>query len=96
MGVETGSREKRMAKSIAASADDSFGGRIKSWPERIKVFYNDVRTEMKKVTAPGLKEVRATTTVVIITVFLFGLYFWIIDNVIGRGVDSLFRYFTHS
>jgi hypothetical protein len=23
------------------------------------------------------------------------LYFWIIDNVIGRGVDSLFRYFTH-
>ena len=91
MGVET----KRMSKSIAASADDSFGGRVKSLPERIKVFYNDVRTEMKKVTAPGLKEVQATTAVVIITVFLFGLYFWIIDNVIGRGVDSLFRYFTH-
>ena len=95
MGVDTGSREKRMAKSIAASADDSFGGRIKSWPERVKVFYNDTRTEMKKVTAPGLKEVQATTAVVIITVFLFGLYFWIIDNVIGRGIDSLFRYFTH-
>ncbi len=95
MGVDTGSREKRMAKSIAAAADDSFGGRVKSWPERVKVFYNDVRTEMKKVTAPGLKEVQATTAVVIITVFLFGLYFWIIDNVIGRGIDSLFRYFTH-
>jgi preprotein translocase subunit SecE len=95
MGVETGSREKRMAKAIAASADDSFGSRVKSWPERVKVFYNDVRTEMKKVTAPGLKEVQATTAVVIITVFLFGLYFWIIDNVIGRGIDSLFRYFTH-
>jgi preprotein translocase subunit SecE len=65
------------------------------WPERAKVFYNDVRTEMKKVTAPGFKEVRATTAVVIITVFLFGVYFWIVDNVIGRGVDSLFRYFTH-
>jgi preprotein translocase subunit SecE len=50
---------------------------------------------MKKVTAPGFKEVRATTAVVIITVFLFGVYFWIVDNVIGRGVDSLFRYFTH-
>jgi preprotein translocase subunit SecE len=95
MGVEAGSREKRMAKSIAASADDSFGGRVKLWPERAKVFYNDVRTEMKKVTAPGFKEVRATTAVVIITVFLFGVYFWIVDNVIGRGVDSLFRYFTH-
>jgi preprotein translocase subunit SecE len=95
MSVETGRREKRMGKSIAASADESFGGRVKSLPERIKVFYNDVRTEMKKVTAPSLKEVRATTAVVIITVFLFGVYFWIVDNVIGRGVDSLFRYFTH-
>jgi preprotein translocase subunit SecE len=26
---------------------------IRSWPERIKTFYNDVRTEMKKVTAPS-------------------------------------------
>ena len=68
---------------------------LKSWPERIRTFYNDVRTEMKKVTAPSLKEVQATTTVVIIAVFLFGLYFWLIDNIIGRGVDLLFRYFTH-
>jgi preprotein translocase subunit SecE len=94
MSVETGNRDKRMAKSIAV-ADGGFGGRVKSWPERTKVFYNDVRTEMKKVTAPSLKEVQATTAVVIITVFLFGVYFWAVDNIIGRGVDSLFRYFTH-
>ena len=70
-------------------------GTLKSWPERIRGFYSDVRTEMKKVTAPSFKEVRATTTVVIITVFLFGLYFFIIDSVIGKGIDSLFKYFTH-
>ena len=56
-------------------------------------FYNDVRTEMKKVTAPSLKEVQATTVVVIITVFLFAAYFWAVDLVIGRGIDSVFRYF---
>jgi preprotein translocase subunit SecE len=89
MGVEA----KRMANSLAA-ADDSFGGRIKSWPERIKAFYNDVRTEMKKVTAPSFKEVRATTAVVIITVFLFGVYFWIVDNTIGSGINYLFKYLT--
>jgi preprotein translocase subunit SecE len=83
-----------MADSLAA-ADDSFGGRLKSWPERVKTFYNDVRTEMKKVTAPSFKEVRATTTVVIIAVFLFAAYFWAVDLLIGRGVDSLLRYFTH-
>ena len=91
MGVGTGT--KKMANSVAA-ADDSFGGRIRSWPDRIKSFYNDVRTEMRKVTAPSPKEVRATTAVVIITVFLFGLYFFIIDGVIGRGVDLLFRTFA--
>ena len=83
-----------MANTAAAASDDSFSGRVKSLPERIKAFYNDVRTEMRKVTAPSLKEVRATTAVVIVTVFLFGLYFFVVDNLIGRGVDLLFRTFT--
>ena len=90
MGVET----KKMANSIAA-AGGSFGDRIKSWPDQIKTFYNDVRTEMRKVTAPSFKEVQATTTVVIITVFIFGLYFFVVDKVIGGGIEYLFRYFTH-
>jgi preprotein translocase subunit SecE len=85
-----------MAKSIAAAADDnSFGGRLKSWPERVKTFYNDVRTEMRKVTTPSFKDVQATTAVVIITVFLFGLYFWAVDNTIGSGINYLFKYLTH-
>jgi preprotein translocase subunit SecE len=92
MGVEL----KKMAKSIAAAADDdSFGGRLKSWPERVKTFYNDVRTEMRKVTTPSFKDVQATTAVVIITVFLFGLFFWAVDNTIGSGINYLFKYLTH-
>jgi preprotein translocase subunit SecE len=87
MGVET----KRMANSLA-EAGGSLGERIRSWPERIKGFYSDVRTEMKKVTAPSLKEVRATTIVVVITVFLFAAYFWVVDFAIGRGIDRLFHY----
>ena len=44
MGVEA----KRMAKSLAATAgDDSFASRMKSWPDRVKTFYNDVRSEMR-------------------------------------------------
>ena len=50
---------------------------------------------MKKVTAPSLKEVQSTTAVVIVTVFLFAAYFWAVDFVIGRGIDSVFRYFGH-
>ena len=88
MGVET----KKMANSIVA-AGGNFGDRIKSWPERVRAFYNDVRTEMRKVTAPSWKEVRATTAVVVITVFIFAVYFAIIDNLIASGVKFLFDYF---
>jgi preprotein translocase subunit SecE len=87
MAVET----KKMANSLAAAGD--FGDRIKSWPERIRSFYHDVRSEMRKVTAPTWKEVRATTTVVIVTVAIFALYFWVIDFFIQRGVSYLFNYF---
>ena len=66
---------------------------VKSWPERTKTFYNDVRTEMRKVTAPSWKEVRATTTVVVITVAIFALYFFVIDFIIQHGVAALFRLF---
>jgi preprotein translocase subunit SecE len=88
MSVET----KKMANSLAA-AGGSFGEQIKAWPARIKSFYNDVRSEMRKVTAPSLKEVQATTTVVVITVFIFALYFAVIDFFIQRGVSYLFNYF---
>jgi preprotein translocase subunit SecE len=50
---------------------------------------------MKKVTTPSFKEVQATTTIVIITVFLFGLYFFIVDTAIGRGIDWVMRTMTH-
>lgn len=82
-----------MAKAAVASVENgSLAGRLKGWPQQIKSFYNDVRTEMKKVTTPSMKEVQATTTVVIITVFIFGVYFFAVDTVIGRSLDALFRY----
>ncbi len=84
-----------MAKSAAieVSGENRLGA-IKAWPQRAKSFYYEVRTEMKKVTTPSLKEVQGTTTVVIITVFLFGLYFFLIDNLIGKSLDHLLRYLS--
>ena len=82
-----------MAGTIA-TAGENLGDRIKSWPDRIKSFYNDVRTEMKKVTSPARKEVRGTTTVVIITVFLFGLYFWLVDLAISNTLERMLHYFS--
>ena len=81
-----------MAKSAAI---DSVGegklSTLKAWPQRAKSFYNDVRTEMRKVTVPSRKEVQGTTTVVIITVFLFGLYFYLVDSFFGKTLDHLLK-----
>jgi preprotein translocase subunit SecE len=78
-----------------AAQESAITTTLKSWPQRVKTFYRDVRTEMKKVTTPSLKEVRATTTVVIITVFIFGVYFWLVDNAIGKSIDWVLRTMTH-
>jgi preprotein translocase subunit SecE len=86
-----------MAKTVAAAgfADAGLTGRLKGWPQRTKSFYTEVRTEMKKVTTPTRKEVQATTLVVIITVFIFGAYFFVIDSILQRSIDALLRYFSH-
>ena len=86
-----------MAKSAVAEfmEQDSLGGRIKSWPDRVRSFGTDVYAEMKKVTSPSLKEVRATTVVVLITVFLFGVFFFVIDGVVGQAMERFLRHFGH-
>jgi len=86
-----------MAKSAIVERidDNSFVTRVKAWPQRVKSFYSDVRTEMRKVTTPSRKEVQGTTTVVIITVFLFGVYFAVIDKLLGTSLDRLIKFLTH-
>jgi len=54
-------------------------------------FLGDVRGEMRKVVSPSRKEVEATTTVVLIAVFLFGLFFFIVDSIFSYGLDRLLK-----
>ena len=75
-----------MAKAVTIAREDE-GNKVTQFPARIKGFLGDVRNEMRKVTFPSRKEVQATTTVVIITVILFGVYFFILDQVIASGIN---------
>jgi preprotein translocase subunit SecE len=82
-----------MAKAIAV-ADQSTTGldRLKSGPQRLGDFLKDVRAEMKKVITPSRAEVQATTGVVIATVFIFAVFFAIVDFFVGHGVDLVFKH----
>lgn len=68
--------------------------RIGQWPAQTKSYLEDLRQEMRRVTWPTWKQVRATTAVVIVAVFAFAAYFFVVDLVVGRGVNKLFETFT--
>jgi preprotein translocase subunit SecE len=82
-----------MAKTVAVAEQQTSTGiqQLKSLPERTRSFLKDVRSEMRKVVSPSRAEVQSTTTVVIVTVFIFAAYFWLVDNIIGRGVEYVLR-----
>ena len=60
------------------------------WNE-LSRFLSDVRAEMRKVVAPSKKEVQVTTSVVLITVMLFGAFFFVTDFVFRTGMDALLK-----
>ena len=48
--------------------------------ERVATFGGDVRSEMRRVTWPTLKDVQNTTIITIIAVAFFATYLWLIDK----------------
>ncbi len=82
-----------MAKTMAVVDQPNTGlQHLKTGPARLGEFLKDVRSEMRKVVTPSRAEVQATTVVVIATVFIFALYFGIVDYVVQHAMDFLFKH----
>ena len=62
---------------------------IKHWPKATKDYFNELRAEMKRVTWPNAQQVRATTAVVILTVFAFAAYFQIVDSILNHTIARI-------
>jgi preprotein translocase subunit SecE len=65
------------------------GGRI----ERARLFLSEVRNELKRVTWPSQREVYATTVVVILTSAFFGLYLFVLDQILLNTFQWILRNF---
>jgi preprotein translocase subunit SecE len=96
-----------MAKALAPANDDNFGkpqskpntspvvpfpGQVSGSFTRLRDFLQDVRGEMRKVVTPSRKEVQSTTVVVLVTVFAFAGYFYLVDSILGRGIQAILRW----
>ena len=81
--------DNNSAKRQEPNALSNFsGGALSTW-SNFTNFLSDVRAEMKKVVAPTRKEVQATTSVVIVTVFIFGFFFWVTDSIFSRALQAV-------
>ncbi|MHB8303070.1 MAG: preprotein translocase subunit SecE [Acidobacteriaceae bacterium] len=84
-----------MAKAIAVNNDErSATPQWKQGPERFIAFLKEVRGEMHKVVTPSREEVQTTTTVVIITVFMFAGYFYLVDTIVSHAMQALLASLT--
>ena len=80
-------------KATIVKPDQNAGNKLVAgvtgtWNE-FRRFLTDVRAEMRKVVTPSRKEVKATTTVVIIAVFIFGVYFFLVDGIFSVALTRL-------
>jgi preprotein translocase subunit SecE len=84
-GEERPAQIKRQEPSAVANLS---GNVVGVW-EKFTGFLSDVRAETRKVVTPSRKEVQATTSVVLITVFLFGVFFMVTDFVFNRVISQI-------
>ena len=57
--------------------------------EGIPGFLHDVRSEMRRVTWPSLKEVQNTTIITVIAVVFFAVYLFLVDQALSRLITGL-------
>jgi preprotein translocase subunit SecE len=84
--------KKSIAKAGPSPNEGSQLNRVTGLFVRTRDFLKDVRSEMRKVVTPTRAEVRATTTVVIVTVFAFAAFFYVVDS----GLDWVLRSLLHA
>ena len=79
-----------MATQIQESESGNFIQRASGWPVQVKNYFEELQLEMRRVTWPSWKQVRATTAVVIVAVFAFAAYFAVVDQIVASIINKLF------
>jgi preprotein translocase subunit SecE len=85
-------KAEKSAGKTAIQASANAGGQLTGGFTRAIDFLKDVRGEMRKVTTPSQEEVRNTTTIVIVTVFAFAAYFYVVDGILGRTMQTILHW----
>jgi preprotein translocase subunit SecE len=66
---------------------------MKEWIARTRRFLLEVSSELRRTTWPGRVEVRGTTLVVLVTIFVFAIFLFAVDYLLSRSVTFVFDRF---
>ena len=83
---------ERLPGTRSSSDEGRSGGSPVGASRKVAVFFQEFKTEMKKVTWPGRKETASSTAVVIVTVLLIVLFLGLVDYALGRIVTSVLNF----
>jgi len=84
--------EESQGNAITGAAV-GIGQKVTGTVHDTREFLHDVRVEMKQVTWPSREDVISTTWVVVATVAFFGVFLWLVDLGVQRGVQYIFKKF---
>jgi preprotein translocase subunit SecE len=86
-------KNEESQSSAITGAASGIGEKVSGTVRDTREFLHDVRVEMKQVTWPSRDDVMSTTGVVIATVFFFGVFLWVVDILVNRGINYIFKIF---
>lgn len=56
---------------------------------RLSQFIKDIRSELKRVSWPTVKEVKNTTLITLVAVIFFAAYLFLVDQALARSLNGL-------
>jgi len=77
-----------------ADKEESLIGQVVGWPAATKAYVQELQVEMRRVTWPPWKQVKATTGVVLVCVFCFAAYFFVVDQAVSRSIGRVYTLLT--
>ncbi|MEZ5356062.1 MAG: preprotein translocase subunit SecE [Bryobacteraceae bacterium] len=80
--------------NVQQSENKPVASGVTEWVTRARDYIQDLRGEMARVTWPSWSQVRSTTGVVLVAIFLFAAYFAVVDVVMSRFVQRIFATFV--
>ena len=83
---------ERLPGTRSSSDEGRSGGAPVGVARKVSVFFQEFKTEMKKVTWPGRKDTVSSTAVVIVTVLVIVGFLGLVDFALGKVVQSILSF----